>query len=127
MFHYTRTLGEFRGSSIVFLVLLYVPLFLPFVAMPSLCSFFRVTPKRLAEQYNIVSSLYYCPILERTVFAVGAMVNDAVSKGADRQIVIKFNQRSYNSWSQAREAYRAVSSGGGGRCGQRCVGGSFGC
>ena len=77
--------------------------------MPSLCCFLRVTPKHLAEQYNIFLSLYYCPILERTVFAVGAMVTDAVSKGADKHIVIKFKQRAYTSWSQAREAYRAVS------------------
>ena len=72
--------------------------------MPSLCCFLRVTPKHLAEQYNIVLSLYYCPILERTVFAVGAMVTNAVSKGADKQNVFKFNKRSYNSWSQACEA-----------------------
>ena len=77
--------------------------------MPSLCCFLRVTPKHLAEQYNIVLSLDYCPILERTVFAVGAMVTDAVSKGAGTQIVIKFKQKAYNSWSQAPEAYRAVS------------------
>ena len=107
--YYTRTFGIFRGSSIVFLVLLYLPLFLSFVAMPSLCCFFRVTTKNSAEQYNIVLSLYYCPILERTVFAVGAMVADAVSKGADKQNVIKFNKRSYRSWSQACEAYWAVS------------------
>ena len=54
--------------------------------------------------------LYYCPILERTVFAVGAMVTDAVNKGADKQIVIKFKQRAYNSWSQAREAYSVSRS-----------------
>ena len=106
MYHYTRT---FRSSSIGFSVLLYVPLLLSFVAMPSLCCFLRVTPKHLAEQYNTVLSLYYCPILKRTVFAVGAMVTDAVRKVADKQIVIKFKQWAYNSWSQAREAYRAVS------------------
>ena len=77
--------------------------------MPSLFCFLRVTPKHLAEPYNIVLSLYYCPILERTVFAVGAMVTDAVSKGTDKQMVINFKQRSYNSWSQAREAYPAAS------------------
>ena len=65
--------------------------FLSFVAMPSPCCFLRVTPEHLAEQYNMVLSSYYCPILERTVFAVGAMVTDAVSKGADKQNVIKFN------------------------------------
>ena len=41
--------------------------------------------------------LLQCLILERTVFAVGAMVTDAVSKGADKQYIVKFNQRSCNS------------------------------
>ena len=64
----------------------------------------------------MVLSFYYCPILERTVFAVGAMVTNVVSKGADKQNVIKFNQRSYHSWSQAREAYLAVSRDAVGAC-----------
>ena len=62
--------------------------------MPGLCCFLRVTPEHLAVQYNIFLSLYYCPILERLVFAVGAMVTGAVSKGIDKQNVIKFKQRS---------------------------------
>ena len=56
----------------------------------------------------MVLSLYHCPILVRIVFTAGTMVTNAVSKGADKQNVIKFNKRSYNSWSQAREAYWAV-------------------
>ena len=36
------------------------------------------------------------------------MITDVVSKGADKVNVIRFNQKMYNSWSQAREAYRAV-------------------
>jgi hypothetical protein len=37
------------------------------------------------------------------------MITDVVSKGADKLTVIRFNQKTYSSWSQAREAYRAVS------------------
>lgn len=37
------------------------------------------------------------------------MTADAVSKGAEKKGVIKFNQKSYETWSQARDAYRSVS------------------
>ena len=37
------------------------------------------------------------------------MITDVVSKGADKLTVIRFNQKTYSSLSQAREAYRAVS------------------
>ena len=62
-----------------------------------------------------LSSLLYPWILTLLIhsradcFAAGAMVNDAFSKGADIHGVIKFDQKPYNSLSQACEAYRTVS------------------
>ena len=61
------------------------------------------------SSHTIIAPCHRCPILERSVFAAGAMVTNAVSKGANKQIVTNFNQKSYNSWSQARKAYRAVN------------------
>ena len=108
-----------------FWVLLCVPLILSFVLHPDDAKPLLLSPcyadGRLAEQYNIVSSFYDCPILERTVFTVGAVVTDAVRKGADKQNFIKFNQRSYNSWLQVHEAYPAVSRNAKGRCGGVCI------
>ena len=37
------------------------------------------------------------------------MITDVVSKGADKLNVIRSNQKTYSSWSQAREAYLVIS------------------
>jgi hypothetical protein len=54
----------------------------------------------------------YCAALERSALpACASMTDDAVSKqqGAAKQAEIKFNQKSYSCWSEARDAYRSVS------------------
>ena len=37
------------------------------------------------------------------------MITSVVSKGADKLNVIRINQKTYSSWSKAREAYIVVS------------------